>query len=65
MSTVHIEDTITTVANTVSSTSEAAELVAYQDIREALDKWTIPKWITNFTILERKCIMFRNMCTNT
>lgn len=35
--------TITTIANIVASTSEAVELVAYQDVREALDKWTIPK----------------------
>ena len=32
-----------TVANTIASISEARELVTYQDVKEALDKWTIPK----------------------
>ena len=38
MSTESTED-----VNTVASTSEARELIAYQDIKEALDKWPIPK----------------------
>ena len=33
---------VTIVGNTVSSLAEAAELVAYQDVKEALDKWTVP-----------------------
>ena len=38
---IHMSD-ITSVANTVSL-PEATEMVAYQDVKEALDKWTIPK----------------------
>ena len=33
---------VTSVGNTISSLAEAAELVTYQDVKEALDKWTIP-----------------------
>ena len=47
MSTKPIADTASTVAQTVANTeassSEARELVAYQEVKEALDKWTIPK----------------------
>ena len=35
-------ESVTTVGNTITSLAEATELVAYQDVKDALDKWTIP-----------------------
>ena len=35
-------ESVTTVGNTVTSLTEATKLVAYQDVKDALDKWTIP-----------------------
>ena len=39
---IELMSEITSVANTVSL-PQATEMVAYQEVREALDKWTIPK----------------------
>ena len=47
--------TITTVANTVASTSEAAELVAYQDVIPKVKPETIYK-IGTFDFTSRKII---------
>ena len=50
-------ESVTTVGNTVSSLAEAAELVAYQDVKQALDKWTIPS-VDPYTIYRKGKFQF-------
>lgn len=35
-------NSVTDIGNPITSIAEAAELIAYQDVKDALDKWTIP-----------------------